>query len=120
VSQAPRILFLNTCLMSRQAQRRVIEDYIGRIRAQLVRVLRSIEPEILRALSGYRQMAYDWAEKTVGQIQRRFEAYASGYRAQVERMVGSQELSSEQEQAVRHRLDALQEKRAKQPVQAAG
>lgn len=81
---------------------------------------RSIGPQILRAVSGYRQLAYDWSEKTVGQIQRRFEAYASGYRAQVGRMVGSQELSSEQEQAVRHSLDALQEKRTREPVQASG
>jgi len=38
----------------------------------------------------------------------------------VERMVGSQELSSDQEQAVRHSLDALQGKHADEPVQPAG
>ena len=84
------------------------------------KLARSIGPQVLRAVSGYRQLAHDWAEKTVGQIQRRFEAYASGYRAQVGRMVGSQELSSEQEQAIRHSLDALQGKHAEEPVQAAG
>jgi hypothetical protein len=51
--------------------------------------------QVLKAVSGYRQLAYDWAEKIVGQTQRRFEAYASGYRAQVGRMVGSQELPSD-------------------------
>jgi GTP-binding protein EngB required for normal cell division len=78
----------------------------------------SIGPQIVRALSAYRQLAYDWSEKTVVQIQRRFDAYANGYRAQVERMVGSQELSSDQEQAIRRSLDALQEKQAKEPVHA--
>ena len=79
----------------------------------------SIGPQVVRALSAYRQLAYDWSEKTIGQIQRRFDAYANGYRAQVERMVGSQELSGDQEQAIRRSLDALQEKQAKEPVQAA-
>ena len=76
----------------------------------------SIGPEILRGLAAYRQLAYDWSEKTVVQIQRRFDAYANGYRAQVERMVGSQELSSDQEQAIHRSLDVLQEKQAKEPV----
>ncbi len=31
---------------------------------------------------------YDWSERTLGQIQRRFDAYDNGYRAQVERLVG--------------------------------
>jgi GTP-binding protein EngB required for normal cell division len=78
----------------------------------------SIGPEILRALAAYRQLAYDWSEKTVVQIQRRFDAYANGYRAQVERMVGSQELSSDQERAIRRSLDVLQEKQAKEQVHA--
>jgi GTP-binding protein EngB required for normal cell division/ABC-type transporter Mla subunit MlaD len=83
------------------------------------KLARSIGPQVVRALSAYRQLAYDWSEKTVGQIQRRFDAYANGYRAQVERMVGSQELSGEQEQAIRRSLDVLQEKQAKEPVHAA-
>ena len=76
-------------------------------------------PQVLRAVSGYRQLAYDWSEKTVGQMQRRFDAYANGYRAQVDRMVGSPELSSEQEETIRRGLDVLQEKQAKEPVHAA-
>jgi GTP-binding protein EngB required for normal cell division len=84
------------------------------------KLAKSIGPQVVRAVSGYRQLAYDWSEKTVGQIQRRFEAYASGYRAQVGRMVGSQKLSSEQEQAVRHSLDVLKGKHVNEPVQAVG
>jgi hypothetical protein len=79
----------------------------------------SIGPQTLRALSAYRQLAYDWSETTVGQIQRRFEAYANGYRAQVERMFGSPELSREQEEAIRRGLDTLREDYSKQPVQTA-
>jgi hypothetical protein len=79
----------------------------------------SVGPQIVRARSAYRQLAYEWSEKTVGQIQRRFDAYANGYRAQVERMVGSQELSCEQEQAIRRSLDVLQEKQEKELVHAA-
>jgi hypothetical protein len=82
------------------------------------KLARSITPQTLRALSAYRQLAYDWSEKTVGQIQRQFEAYANCYRAQVERMLGSPEISSEQEQSIRDGLDALHGKSAKEPVQA--
>jgi GTP-binding protein EngB required for normal cell division len=82
------------------------------------KLAKPIGPQVLRAVSGYRQLAYDWSEKTVGQIQRRFEAYANGYRAQVERMLGSPEISSEQEQAIRDGLDALHGKGAKESVQA--
>jgi GTP-binding protein EngB required for normal cell division len=76
----------------------------------------SIGPQVVRALSAYRQLAYQWSEATVGLLQRRFDAYANGYRAQVERMVGSRELSCDEEQAIRSSLDALREKQAKEPV----
>jgi hypothetical protein len=83
------------------------------------RLAGSIGPQVVRALSAYRQLAYEWSEKTFSQVQRRFDAYANGYRAQVERMLGSQELSGEQEQAIRRSLDVLHEKQAKEPVHAA-
>lgn len=83
------------------------------------KLARSIGTQTLRTLSAYGQLAYDWSEKTVSQIQRRFEAYANGYRAQVERMLGSPELSSEQEETIRRGLDTLRENHSKQPVQTA-
>jgi hypothetical protein len=79
----------------------------------------SIGSQVARMLSAYRQLAYTWAEKTINLIQRRFDAYANGYRAQVERVVGSQKLSSEQEQAIRRSLEVLQEKPPREPVSAA-
>jgi hypothetical protein len=47
----------------------------------------------------------------ISQIRRRFDAYANGYRAQLERLAGPHELSSEQEQAIRKSLGALQRER---------
>jgi len=83
------------------------------------KLARSMGPQVLRAVSGYRQLAYNWSEKTVGQMQRRFEAYASGYRAQVDRILGAPELSKEQEETIRRGLDTLRENHSKQPVQTA-
>jgi GTP-binding protein EngB required for normal cell division len=81
------------------------------------KLARSVGPQVLRALLSYRQLAFDWSDGVVGQVQRRFDAYANGYRAQLERMVGSQELSSEQEQTIRRSLDTLRESYAKEPAQ---
>jgi hypothetical protein len=81
------------------------------------KLARSIGPQILSALSAYRQLSRDWSDRVVVQVQRRFDAYANGYRAQLERMVGSQELSSQQEQTIRRSLDTLRESQAKEPVQ---
>ena len=69
---------------------------------------RSIGLQVLRSLSVYRQLSYDWLDKTLGQIQRRFDAYATSYRVQVGRMMDSHDLSSEQEQAIRQALEKLQ------------
>jgi GTP-binding protein EngB required for normal cell division/ABC-type transporter Mla subunit MlaD len=82
------------------------------------KLARSIGPQILKALSAYRPLAYDWSEQTVNQVQRRFDAYANGYRAQIERMSGAQGLSSDHEQSVRRSLEMLQESHAKQPAEA--
>lgn len=83
------------------------------------KLARSIGPQLARALSAYHQQSRDWSEKAVGQIQRRFDAYANGYRAQLGRMLSSQELSSGQEQAIRRSLDALRRGHATEPAQAA-
>jgi GTP-binding protein EngB required for normal cell division len=82
------------------------------------KLARLIGPQILKALSAYRQLAYAWSEQMVSQIQRRFDAYANGYRAQIERMIGAQELPSDQEQSIRRSLDELRESYAKQPAEA--
>lgn len=71
------------------------------------RITRLIGPQLGRSLSAYRALLYAWSDKTLGQIQRRFDAYANGYRAQVERSLGKQELPAEREEIVRRDLEAL-------------
>jgi len=68
-----------------------------------------IGAQLTRSLSAYRALLYDWSERTLGQIQRRFDAYANSYRAQVERSLGNQELRTGQdEDIIRHDLEALE------------
>ena len=82
------------------------------------RLERSAGPGIERVLSAYSQLAGDWSDATVGQIQRQFDAYANGYRALVERLAGPSQLSSEQEQAILRSLNVLRAEYAKDPVPA--
>jgi hypothetical protein len=75
------------------------------------KLARSVGPHIVRALHAYRQLVEAWGDRMISQIRRRFDAYANGYRAQLERLAGPHELSSEQEQAIRKSLGALQRER---------
>jgi GTP-binding protein EngB required for normal cell division len=68
-----------------------------------------IGAQLTRSLSAYRALLYDWSERTLGQIQRRFDAYANSYRAQVERSLGNQELGPGQdEDIIRRDLEVLE------------
>lgn len=102
-------------------QRRTIEDYISRIRAQLVRVLdgqgasrekpsipasrairvalgavdiavEELKPQYMR---GYSDVLKEWTRHVTNQLVRRFETYAEGYRAQAERSLDGKDLTSE-------------------------
>ncbi len=65
--------------------------------------------QVTRSLSAYRALLYDWSERTLGQVQRRFDAYANSYRAQVERALGNQEPRTRQdEDIIRRDLEALE------------
>lgn len=69
----------------------------------------SIGAKLARSLSAYRALLYDWSERTLGQIQRRFDAYANSYRALVEGSLGNQELrTGHDEDVIRHDLEALE------------
>ena len=57
-----------------------------------------------------------WSERTLGQIQRRFDAYANGYRSQVERLVGDHASPAEQESAIRRELEGLEAVRSEPTV----
>jgi GTP-binding protein EngB required for normal cell division len=82
------------------------------------KLARLIGPQVVRALRAYRQVVGDWGDRTLSRIRRRFDAYADGYRAQLERLAGSHELSTEQEQAIRKSLGILQGEQAKEPIPA--
>jgi GTP-binding protein EngB required for normal cell division len=63
--------------------------------------------QLTKSLSAYHALLDDWSERTLGQIQRRFDAYANSYRAQVERLVGDHVSPTEQESAIRRDLEGL-------------
>jgi GTP-binding protein EngB required for normal cell division len=83
------------------------------------RLARFVGPAMDRALSAYSQLAGDWSDRTVGQIQCRFDVYANSYRALVERLAVPRQLSSEQEQAILRSLNSLRREHTKEPAQAA-
>ena len=83
------------------------------------RLARFIGPDLERALSAYSQLAGDWSDRTMAQIQCQFDVYSHGYRALVERWAVPHPLSSEQEQAILRSLNSLRREHAKEPAQAA-
>lgn len=76
-----------------------------------------IGSQLAKSLSAYHALLYDWSERTLGQIQRRFDAYANSYRAQVERLVGDHVSPAEQESTIRRDLEGLKGVRS-QPTAA--
>ena len=83
--------------------RKVSESFVTK------RLTALIGAQLSRSLSAYRALLYDWSERTLGQIQRRFDAYANSYRAQVERLIGSQEMRTGQdEDSIRRDLESLE------------
>jgi GTP-binding protein EngB required for normal cell division len=66
-----------------------------------------IGSQLAKSLSAYHALLYDWSERTLGQIQRRFDAYANGYRAQVERLVGDHVSPAQEEGTIRRDLEGL-------------
>jgi GTP-binding protein EngB required for normal cell division len=80
------------------------------------RVRKLIGPTLSRSLPAYRALLGDWADRTLTQMQRRFDAYANSYRAQAERALEAQELAPEQEGAIRQDLEAIMSTPDEQPV----
>jgi GTP-binding protein EngB required for normal cell division len=68
-----------------------------------------IGAQLTRSLSAYCALLCDWSERTLGQVQRRFDAYANSYRAQIERLLGNQEMRTGQdEDSIRRDLESLE------------
>jgi GTP-binding protein EngB required for normal cell division len=80
------------------------------------RLTKAIAPQLSNSLSAYRALLHDWAERTLTQIQRRFDAYANSYRAQAERSIGIQEVGPEHEELIRMDLEAIETSRREEPV----
>jgi GTP-binding protein EngB required for normal cell division/ABC-type transporter Mla subunit MlaD len=80
------------------------------------RLTKAIAPQLSSSLSAYRALLHDWAERTLTQVQRRFDAYANSYRAQAERSVGTQDIAPEQEELIRRDLEAIETSRREEPV----
>jgi hypothetical protein len=64
--------------------------------------------ELTRSLSVYCALLCDWCERTLAQVQRRFDTHANSYCALVERLVGGQEMrTSQDEDSSRRDLESL-------------
>ncbi|MFY9977909.1 MAG: dynamin family protein, partial [Candidatus Sulfotelmatobacter sp.] len=72
--------------------------------------------QLTKSVSAYHALLYDWSERTLGQIQRRFDAYANGYRAQVERLLGDHVSPAEEERSIRRDLEGLESTRSEPTV----
>jgi GTP-binding protein EngB required for normal cell division len=94
-----------------QVRRPVLLPLLGRSVTESAvarKLTRLIGTQLKSSLATYRALLYDWSERTLGQVQRRFDAYANGYRAQVERLLGGQELPTGQEDVIRRDLETLE------------
>ena len=64
--------------------------------------------QLARSLSAYHSLLYDWSERTLSQIQRKFDAYANSYRAQVAGLIGDGPTPADQEGTIARDLVALE------------
>jgi hypothetical protein len=80
------------------------------------RLAGTIGEQVAKSLSAYHALLFDWSDRTLTQIQRRFDAYANSYRAQVERLVGDRVSPAGQEDTIRRDLDGLENARPEQTV----
>ena len=64
--------------------------------------------QLARSLSAYHSLLYDWSERTLSQIQRRFDAYANSYRAQVAGLIGGNPSPADQEGLIQRDLVSLE------------
>jgi hypothetical protein len=81
------------------------------------RLTRLIGAQLKRSLSAYCSLLCDWSEWTLGQVQRRFDAYANSYRAQIEGLLGNQEMRTGQdEDSIRRDLESLENTLREHPL----
>jgi hypothetical protein len=80
------------------------------------RLAGTIGEQVTKSLSAYHALLFDWSDRTLNQIQRRFDAYANSYRAQVERLVGDHVSPAGQEDTIRKDLDGLESAQSAQTM----
>jgi hypothetical protein len=68
---------------------------------------RQAGPQVENALTVYSRLLRDWCGTVVGQMQRRFAAYADAYRAQAERGASASEVSPEERRDLERDLELL-------------
>jgi GTP-binding protein EngB required for normal cell division len=72
------------------------------------RLTRMIGEQLARSLSAYHSLLFDWSDRTLSQIQRKFDSYANSYRAQVAELIGGDSSPAEQEGLIQRDLVALE------------
>jgi GTP-binding protein EngB required for normal cell division len=99
----PLNFYLRRPALLRLVGRKMSESFVTK------RLTGLIGAQLTRSLSAYRALLGEWSERTLGQVQRRFEAYANSYRAQAERLLGNQEMRTGQdEDSIRRDLESLE------------
>jgi hypothetical protein len=66
-----------------------------------------IGPVVSEGVSSYSRTLAAWARRTLTEIQRRFDAHADAYRAQLEQLTGEKSISLEEQDALRLDLESL-------------
>ncbi len=84
-------------------------DVLGSITSK--RLTSMIGGQLSNSLAAYHALLYDWSERTLNQIQRRFDAYANNYRAQIDRLVGDHAPASERHAEISRDLEILEKAR---------
>jgi GTP-binding protein EngB required for normal cell division len=75
----------------------------------------AIGHQLKNSLGRYQTLLYAWSQRTLSQMQRRFDAYANSYRAQIERWLFSQQEPGVADEAIQRDLEAIQTRRTVTP-----
>jgi len=62
---------------------------------------------VAEAFSSYGRMLEAWARRMQGELQRRFDAQADGYRAHLDRVTGGGAATSQEKETIRRDLNSL-------------
>jgi GTP-binding protein EngB required for normal cell division/NTP pyrophosphatase (non-canonical NTP hydrolase) len=68
---------------------------------------KQLQPQMATALTVYGRLLRDWSSGVLGQMQRRFAAYADAYRAQAERSATSSDMPAEERRALQRDIELL-------------